>query len=340
MQKLIRGEAAVNRSAGEIAGAGYDAVFLITGRHFREQSDLDFLKDLQLGHYIKDGANVDEAEEGRAFIEFSKQPGRAILAIGGGSVIDLAKAILFRCKGSGSTPLFIAAPTTAGSGSEATSFAVVYRSKKKISIDDPLLLPAIAILDPSLTYHLPASQTAVSGMDVLAQAIESYWSKKANKESKAYAAEAILIWKEYFQRSVTAPDPTIRERMLWAAHLAGKAINITRTTGPHALSYYLTAHHQVPHGQAVALYLPVFFLYNEPERSLYDLLGVGTAAEAKNFIEQEIKTAGLATSYSELGLDKENILNAIPGEVNQERFDNNPVAFEWEKLKSLLEEYL
>ena len=256
-------------------------------------------------------------------------------------MIDLAKAIIVKCKErSGLIPLFIAAPTTAGSGSEATAFAVIYRSKKKISIADPSLLPVIAILDPVLTYHLPAYQTAVSGMDVLAQAVESYWSKKANKESRAYAAEAILTWKEFFHRSVTDPDPMVRERMLWAAHLAGKAINITRTTGPHALSYYLTAHHQVPHGQAVALYLPVFFLYNDPERSLYDLLGVGTAGEAKNFIEEKIKSAGLATRYSELGLDKEKLLNSIPGEVNQERFDNNPVGFEWGKLKSLLEEYL
>jgi alcohol dehydrogenase class IV len=138
--------------------------------------------------------------------------------------------------------------------------------------------------------------------------------------------------------------------MLWAAHLSGKAINYTRTTGPHAMSYYLTAHFNIPHGQAVALFLPLFFLYNnqlspsnnttKDERDayyqrlhqLYRLLNVNSAAQAFTFVRSFIEKAGLATTLVDLEIEKDAILQPLLESVNHERFANNPVSFNHEKL--------
>jgi alcohol dehydrogenase class IV len=272
MQKLVQGENSLKQVTAEIKSAGYDSVFLVTGKHFLKENDLGFLDGLHVSHFIKSGPNVDEEEVSNAVKEFAKNPSQAVLAIGGGSVLDIAKAVIHHCiETLLPVPFFAAAPTTAGSGSEATHFAVVYKQGKKISLVHPDLMPKVVFLDPLLTYSLPAYQTAVSGIDVFAQAVESYWNKNVSEESKQFAVDSISTWKECFVKAVTGPDPVAREKMLLAAYLAGKAINITRTTGPHALSYYLTVNHGVPHGQAVALFLPVFFFYNEPSAELYSL---------------------------------------------------------------------
>jgi alcohol dehydrogenase class IV len=338
VQKILQGLNSINQVPAEIAAAGYDAVFLITGKHLQEEN---LFNQLPVTHFIKSGPNVEEKEIEAAYNYFLKNSKQAIVAIGGGSVIDIAKAIIYRCiESSLPVPFFVAAPTTAGSGSEATHFAVVYKGNKKQSLIHPRLLPEVAVLDAKLSFSLPAYQTAVSGMDALAQAVESYWNVNATVESKRYAAESIGLWRQSFLSAVTNPDTAAREDMLWSAHLAGKAINITRTTGPHALSYYLTANHNIPHGQAVALFLQVFFLYNKPGADLCSLFGVANGSEAMEYIQDIMKQAGLSTSFAELGLNKKEILDDVLNEVNEERFANNPAAFDRDKLKQLISEYL
>lgn len=341
MQKIIQGINCITRMHEEIKAAGYDSVFLVTGKHFPKMAIADLFPGIQVFHFLKNDVNVDENEIDNIFASFEKDITRALVAIGGGSVIDLAKGIRWRCKDSSSPlPFFLAVPTTAGSGSEATSFAVMYKEDKKYSLLHPALLPDLVILDPQLTYSLPPYQTAISGMDVLAQAVESYWNNTATSESKEFAAESIRLWKEFFAKAINDPESEAREKMLLAAHLAGKAINITRTTGPHALSYYLTAKHNVPHGQAVALFLPLFFLYNNAGAEVCQLLGEMNAIEAKKSIEGAMKQAGLATRLYDLNIDKTAIVEDLLSDVNEERFANNPVAFNRERLKQLILEYL
>ena len=341
MQKLINGEGSVEKIGALISGTKDNLVFLITGKHFLQNHDLDFLRNFNVQHYIKQGSNVEEVEIGLATKLFQQSGAETIIAIGGGSVIDLAKAIIYELRTSiGFVPNFLVAPTTAGSGSEATSFAVVYRNKKKISLIDPQLLPPIVILDPSLIYSLSTYQLAVSGMDALAQAIESYWNRNATPESRTFATEAIKSWKENFFLALTHKDKNAMAKMLMAAHLAGKAINITRTTGPHALSYYLTARFNVPHGQAVSLFLPVFILYNPPDTSLFELLGVKNEADAARWVRDTMKEAGLATTFSELGINKDDILDELLKDVNEERFANNPSPFDSKRLRQMLDELI
>lgn len=341
MQKLVEGEYSIREAAAQISEEGYSHVFLITGQHIDVQWALDILKGLEVYHYIKEGVNVKEEEIEKAYALFKSTPHQAILAIGGGSAIDLGKGMIYHCLGHSSiVPFFIAAPTTAGSGSEATPFAVIYRNGRKISLVHPFLLPQSAILDPSLLDSLPSRQVAVSGMDVLSQAVESYWNRNADRESQEYAVKAIGLWKQNFLAAVNNNNKSAKAQLQLAAYTAGKAIAITRTTGPHALSYYLTSNHGVPHGHAVGLLLPLFFLYNDPEKELCELLGVENAKAAFDYIHGVMKQAGLEITLAELNIDKEKIIDDMLNEVNEERFANNPVVFDRDKLKQLLLTFL
>jgi alcohol dehydrogenase class IV len=338
MQQLIQGEGSINQLNDLIGDNKNLPVFIITGNHFLVEQGLEFLGNKKVVHYLKKGSNVEEQEIQEAKQAFQDSGATILVAIGGGSVIDLAKAILYEIKSP--IPKFIVAPTTAGSGSEATAFAVVYKNKKKHSLVSSSLLPQIVILDAALTYNLPPYLSAVSGMDALCQAIESYWNRNATKESMEFSAEAIRIWRANFFRAVIHKEKNARSEMLMAAHYAGKAINITRTTGPHALSYYLTSRFNIPHGHAVALFLPIFFIYNPPDKTLFELLEVSDQKEAASWVRETMKAVGMSTTLSELKIDKAQILDELLGEVNEERFANNPAPFNAGKLKRLIEEQI
>lgn len=196
-----------------------------------------------------------------------EHPCKLIIAIGGGSVLDMAKLIRFFHAYQGKItditfdkindllPL-IAIPTTAGTGSEATHFAVVYMNNVKYSVAHPDILPDVAIIDPVFTYKNPQYLTASTGFDALAQAIEAYWSLNAIAESDAFAIRAIkLLWLN-LPLAVNEPSMEVRNKVMEAAYWSGKAINIAKTTAPHAFSYPLTTFYKIPHGHAVALVFP------------------------------------------------------------------------------------
>jgi len=260
---------------------------------------------------------------------------QVMVAIGGGSVIDLAKLLLHHMR---VRPRFVAVPTTAGSGSEATPFAVAYEDGEKISVASPALLPDWALLDPGLLSGQTAFQRAVSGMDALAQAIESIWSLHATEASRALAGEAIRLLLQHLPAFVEGREEAGRA-VLEAAHGAGKAIAMTRTTGPHALSYYLTSRHGIPHGQAVAFFLPLFFLYNAScpalEASVFPALGVRDAEEGFRFMRKFIADLGLPVQW-QMKVDTDALLRS----VNRERFGNNPLPFDADRLRRLILQYL
>lgn len=185
----------------------------------------------------------------------------AIVAIGGGSVIDMAKLIR-HFSHHPQIPLY-ALPTTAGTGAEVTPFAVCYIEGKKNSIGDSAMLPTEYCLVPTLTEHNPPYLTACTGFDALAQAIEAYWNLHATAQSDQYAMNAIRHIFPILESVVNgcADTPEHREQLLIGANLAGKAISITRTTVPHALSYTLTSKYGYPHGHAVALTFPFYLNY-------------------------------------------------------------------------------
>lgn len=247
----------------------------------------------------------------------------------------------------------IAIPTTSGSGSEATHFAVVYVGGVKYSIAHRFMLPEHYIVDPQFTMSLPPRITATTGMDVLAQAIESFWSIHSNEESKGYSSQAIRLTLESLADAVNKPSKESRLKMAKAAHLAGKAINITKTTAPHALSYTLTSRFGIPHGHAVALTLGPIFLYNtqvsdadcndkrgalyvsETMKNLCSLLGCSRSGEATAAIHNLMKEVGLETKFQGLGF-LERDLTTVVDNVNHERLANNPRMLTKNILKKLL----
>lgn len=202
-----------------------------------------------------------------------------ILAVGGGSAIDVAKCVKLAFlaeKGSaaiipplvsqrvhidGSKIPFIAIPTTAGTGSESTHNAVMYYNGVKQTVTNDGVLPDYAILEPSVLKTLPLYQKKCTMMDALCQGIESWWSVNSTKESCEYSRKTVehimANWREYiFENN----DEAAAQIML-AANYGGRAINIAQTTAAHAFSYKITSLYNLPHGHAVAVSLSVIWEY-------------------------------------------------------------------------------
>lgn len=282
---------------------------------------------------------------------FKKSNCNKIISIGGGSTIDVAKCIkLFSTldnkqdflinKFNYNNIIHIAIPTTSGTGSESTSIAVIYYKNKKLSIDHGSILPQVAILDYNFFITLSDYQKKSTLLDSLCQAIESYWSKGANNESKQYAIKCINLildnYKLYLKNDIFA-----LKNMLLASNYSGKAINISRTTAPHSMSYKLASLYNISHGHAVALCLiPCWNLLldkskadnelNDKLESLSKMLKQNSIIESINYIDDFI---------NELDLPKINIneddLSALVDSVNIERMSNNPIIFDKKELYKL-----
>lgn len=265
-----------------------------------------------------------------------------IIAVGGGSVMDMAKLIrFFSCyKGNitgksfekdGSLSPLIAIPTTAGTGAEATHFAVVYRNKVKYSAEHDDMLPDFAIVYPPFTYGNSKYLTACTGFDALAQSIEAFWNLNATEESDVYAERAIRRLWPNLPKVVNNPTWDVRDIVSEGSYWAGRAINITKTTAPHAFSYPFTSYYGYPHGHAVALTFPYFLGLNCSEKNkdrvrvnrLLDILGFDGNANLMEQMAKFIESIGLQKREVTV-IDKEFILS----QVNLERLMNNPVCID------------
>lgn len=202
-----------------------------------------------------------------------------IIALGGGSVIDSAKALRAAFTSSHRTPLaaglrenpgqdwsagvpLIAIPTTAGTGSEVTPFATVWDRAlgKKYSLAGSAIYPDFAVLDPECTLTLPASETLHSGLDAISHAMESLWNRHRTPISTQWAIEALRLATAALPILLEQPGDLVqRARMQEAALLAGLAISQTRTAVAHAISYPLTLRHGIPHGLACSFTLVAIY---------------------------------------------------------------------------------
>jgi len=301
----------------------------------------------------------------------NKESYQAIIAVGGGSVIDTAKLLkafwinppsLDEYLGSednrelrpAALPL-IAIPSTAGSGSEATRFAVVYKNKKKYSVEHDDLLPNFSVVIPPLLASVPQHVAASSGMDALCQGIESYWSIHSTDESRKLAAEAITLAWNWIEKAVNDGSSEALNHMAKASHLAGRAINITKTTAPHAVSYPMTSYFGITHGHAVGLLTARFLTFNEgvteedcldargPEwvkKRLHEInikLGVITGDQASDTLSKKVTSLGLEASFSQLGIKtQDDIELIIENGFDPERVKNNPRAINASSMRRLI----
>lgn len=302
---------------------------------------------------------------------YRANPCDTIVAFGGGTAIDIAKLIAISGSGDGDCrklawnpdpidpdrPTLIAIPTTAGTGSEATHFAVVYIDGVKHSIAHPAVRPDVAIVDPELTHSLPPTITAHTGLDALCQAIESLWSVQSDGRSRRYATEALNLAATHLTTAVTDPSPEVRKAMSDAAHLAGKAIDISFTTGAHAVSYKLTSDFHIPHGLAVALTLSAWLRYNgaveisdcldsgglDRVQTAIDTIchgfGKETAEEVADQFGALLQAIDCPTRLSDVGVGADDI-DALAESVNVGRLSNNPRRVTPKSLRQLLKECL
>jgi len=298
-----------------------------------------------------------------------------VVAVGGGTAIDMAKLIRWFGAQTGTPadlltdhrphspsldfhPPLLAIPTTAGTGSESTQFAVVYYAGQKHSVDHASLLPDVALIDPRLTYSQPPVVTAAAGLDALCQGIESIWAIGATPQSIEFAAEAVSLAIQHLARAVHHPDPAARAGMVRAAHLSGKAINTSKTTACHALSYTLTSRFGVPHGVAVALTVPSMLIFNsrvtdadccDPQGpaevhkridQILALLDCPSAESAAARIEELMGQIDCPTRLRQVGVRTPHDIATLVDTVNQQRLANNPRQLPRGSAVALLESLL
>ncbi len=272
--------------------------------------------------FTKNPKYEDAIKGKNALIESKSE---CIIAVGGGSAIDIAKLIRYYASYETYPTKLIAIPTTSGTGAEATSFAVMYVNGIKKSIEDEIIIPDLAVLYPPFTYKNNLYLTACTGFDALAQAIESYWNKNATDISDEYACNAIKLILNNLENCFISITSDMRDSLALGAYYAGCAINITKTTAPHAFSYAFTSRCNYPHGHAVALTFPFFADYNtknktRKDKQLRELLGVSEDESIKKFFIDYLKKIGL-TYKGVNGYNLKDLFN----EVNIERLSNNPI---------------
>ncbi|MCX7916962.1 MAG: iron-containing alcohol dehydrogenase, partial [bacterium] len=301
-------------------------VLIVSGKSFIFKSGLmaiieDILKKEDIKYSIFAKVNpepdVENVEEG---VEFCKKENcDVILAIGGGSALDVGKCISARIRNEGNLrnyfgeanfknePLpIIAIPTTCGTGSEVTKYAVIIdkieNTKKTVASEK--LMPILAIIDPNLLDYLPEKLISATGMDAFCHSIESYLATTSDYISKLFASESLKLISENLENAVKG-DKTSREKVFLASTFAGYAINRTGTIIVHGIGYSLTIKYGIHHGTANALFLPYvleFMKENGYKEEIKEIeRNIGRTSELKNFISK----IGLPIQLREIGVKRE-----------------------------------
>lgn len=296
---------------------------------------------------------------------------QAIIAIGGGSVLDTSKGVNILLSLGGNLvedysgaqtirePLkpLIAIPTTAGTGSEVTEAMVILdeSSNTKMTFVDEHLLPTLAILDPSLTVSMPGKVTAATGMDALTHAIEAMASIQRGPMSDALALKAIALIAENLPIAVLEPDNlTARGAMLTAATIAGIAFDHAKVGVVHAVAHTLGGMFHIHHGTANSIFLPFGMEYNLEEAmgayaQMAEALGVkgtglsereravGSIAAVRALQADLEKSCGLSRTLSPFGVTKDHVAAIVDGAIADGASFQNPRELTLEDLSPLVE---
>ncbi|MAI73859.1 MAG: alcohol dehydrogenase [Rhodopirellula sp.] len=284
-----------------------------------------------------------------------------LVGLGGGSSMDCCKGInfVYSCGGTihdyhgvgkatcDMLPM-IAIPTTAGTGSEAQSFALISDAEThtKMACGDPRAACRVAILDPKLTLTQPPAVSALTGIDAVSHAIETYVTKRRNAISTTYSRRSFGMLARGFSRVLARPeDLEARSCMQVGACLAGMAIETSMLGAAHATANPLTARHGITHGQAVGLMLPAVVRMNGSEhapwyaelvREVEPEVRVEEAPERlAAMLTQWLKEANLATSLEELSVPQDGIEQFTEDALKQWTGTFNPIPLDSKRVKAL-----
>jgi alcohol dehydrogenase class IV len=337
------------------------SVFLVTGRTSLKargilQKVLDGLSDYKVTIFndvrpFPSPANVDSAVEA-----CKASNAKIVVAIGGGSAMDLAKAVAILAVHDGSAleyatnerefslkglP-FIAAPTTSGSSSEVTSGSALWdlEGKKHYGLSGPNMFPEVAIVDPDLTMSMTTSLAANTGMDAFTSAFESYWNRESNPISDAIDLDVIRTFATNLERSAIQGDMESRAACALAASMSGAAYSNSRPNACHAVGGPLTLYWGIEHGQAVGITLGGFLKHAAPAiahktNALWNALQVDDVDGAVRRITQIMSRCGLETTLSGLGLTKADIDTIVDNTI-WARIDPLPAPMDRGQLKEML----
>ena len=371
--RVHMGEGAARALMALLGQRGARKVLLVCGAESLRQSGAEahvrrIARSMKLHQFEVKSARPELDDMRRGVLEFHGSRPDAVVAIGGGKVLDVAKVIATvgptaadpkqfilkkRALPGRRTVQLILVPTTAGTGSEATSFAVAYILGVKFSLDHPSLLADEAIIDPSLSDSMPLRLAAGSGLDALCQCIESYWSVRSTPHSRALAACGMRLALDNLEAACLEHRRAARQALCQAALLSGQAINITRTTAAHAMSYALSAAYGIGHGHACAITLPAFLEYNSQvtDRDVADGRGadfvrarikdllvhirVSTPVAGAKHLRALVRAVGLEARISELGREGPST-QWLASQVNLERAQNNPRRVGHQALRQVL----
>ena len=302
--------------------------------------------------------NPDVTEVDKAAALIREKHLKFVVAMGGGSAMDLAKSaasIAFTndsiadYHGTGKAmpqehlPI-IAVPTTAGTGSEVTCVSVLTNRAlgKKAPIVSDGFFPSVAIIDPELTYSVPPHVTASTGMDVLSQAIEGYWSKGHQPICDACAIHAAPLVFKYLPIAVAEPDNAeARQKMCEASVIAGLAFTLPNTTSSHACSFPLTNIYGIPHGEACGLTLDWFARVNADAQhgrvqEFARAIGFKNVDAMADAIQELKVKVGLRTGLKDLNLNAEQIADLVRISRHPNLY-NNPVEIADDMLQDMYE---
>ncbi|CAD2073948.1 iron-containing alcohol dehydrogenase [Phocicoccus pinnipedialis] len=278
----------------------------------------------------------------------------ALIGIGGGSVMDATKVASIGAamgldasdvlvqKNRTRIPLILI-PTTSGSSSEVTNSAVIsdHSLGKKLPTNGPELFADLAIIDPELTYTCPKSVTAISGIDIMCHAFDAIGNVNHNPYSDALAIEALRLAFRHLKPVYDGEETREgRHALSVATMLVGQAFSQTGTSGSHAVSYYLTSEFGVPHGEACALTVDLWFKINSEEDSRLETittsLGFSSVDEMLHTFNELKKAIGLRTTLGELGIDKKYLDAIAEDAMLQANMKNNIVQLNESELIELL----
>lgn len=310
---------------------------------------------------VEPDPSTDIVREGLVHI-LSEKPD-ALIALGGGSAIDSAKAIIYYCyetkkilfeEGQIIKPTFFAIPTTAGTGSEVTEYAVITDKEtgKKIPLTDMLMMPDVAILDPKFVESVPASVTAATGMDVLTHAVESFVSETNNPFSRTYSQKAVeLVFRSLYDSYADGHDLEAKASMQIASCMAGIAFNSAGLGICHSIAHAIGALWHLPHGLANAIVLPFVVEFNardEKAKTLYRRLLISIGAiysgdKPGKYFARDIrdlnKMIGIPLSLKEQGINEAEFMTQKDEIIRRAKADictqTNPVCptdEEWNEI--------